>query len=386
MRVQVEASVLAQAIKFLAVARHPKTSTHTLNHLLITSDGSHLRLVATDGVCWAEYRIPVAAEPSQLVTFRHLLGSLATELSEPLTLSWDGAGRLRCSFTNGEYYLPAMDSSDFPLPPVGEQGVEVEIKGLGELVRKVAFAAATNPHEGLFHGIHLNSNGSVLEVVATDTYRMAIARTPLPDGTPPFKTTIPAPTLKSLAPYISDSEVTVRVGGSFVTFSSYPWQVTITAYSGSFPDYHRIIPTNLPYQLQVDSLQLQKVLRRTASFTTASKIYVTSPPRLIFHLDHHPLVILYHSAEGLEIATEPLSGRWLTDPAGFYIAIQHRFLIEFLSTVKAGDITIGVSDPTKAILLQPPDPTWLYVVMPMVLPAPYELSAKPQRQPTGQND
>ena len=71
-----------------------------------------------------------------------------------------------------------------------------------------------------------------------------------------------------------------------------------------------------------------------------------------------------------EVGKETVGVEWLSgSPQPYTIAFQHPYLMEFLSTLRTGEVTANFQEPTQAALWQPVnDQRWLYVVMPMHLP------------------
>ncbi len=71
-----------------------------------------------------------------------------------------------------------------------------------------------------------------------------------------------------------------------------------------------------------------------------------------------------------EFGKETVNAEWLSGLSQPYtIAFQHPYLMEFLSTLRSGEVTANFQEPTQAALWQPVnDDRWLYVVMPMHLP------------------
>lgn len=387
MRCVVSGGALETAARFLAAATvGARTTLPILSHVLLSAreDGT-LKMAATNLTLWLEWTITaeVIEQGSIAVAgreWRSLIADLNTkevELEAPTELEM--AGRMTLRFGGAEYRLPVLPADEFPLPPAEtELGEPFFVNGnrLAEALRKVLFAASTDPTMGTFTGVHFRKEQpeQPLDIVATDTHRLSLTRLD-EDILPVMNLTLPTAAIKIVLPLMEKAEqVQWRLGqdGTVAEFADEEWRVLITALAGSYANYRRVIPTQFLHQVKMRVDDMLPALRRMTVFRPATR---RQPLRVILRLlpDASVMELVAVDLEMgsyEEVGKEIIPIEWLSDnPQPYTVAFQHPYLMEFLSTLRAGEVIASFQEPMQAATWQPAqDERWIYVVMPMHLP------------------
>ncbi|MFN4179315.1 MAG: DNA polymerase III subunit beta [Armatimonadota bacterium] len=387
MRCTVAGGALEEAARFLAAATSGARSTlPILSHILLDArEDNILRMASTNLTLWLEWTVAAEVEePGQIAVsgkeWRSLVAGLTSpsvELEAPSELEM--AGRMTMKFNGGEYKLPVLPADEFPIPPEDvsmREPIQVNGHKLAEALRRVMFAASPDPTMGIFTGVHFRKEegDEFLDIVATDTHRLALFRLE-DENFPTMNLTLPTSALKILLPLIDKtSAVSWRISedNTLVEFSNEQWRVLITGLAGTYANYRRVIPQQFLHQIKLRVEEILPALRRMTIFRPTGR---RQPLRVILRLVPETSVmelvaIDIEMGSYEEVGKETVNTEWLSgSPQPYTVAFQHPYLMEFLSTLKSGEVTANFQEPTQAALWQPVnDDRWLYVVMPMHLP------------------
>ncbi|MFJ7159236.1 MerR family transcriptional regulator [Streptomyces sp. NPDC101118] len=122
--------------------------------------------------------------------------------------------------------------------------LSVPAAGLAAALDAVRFAAGTDPDLPALGGVLFDAEGEHLHVVATDRYRLAVARTGATghDG-PRRQTVVPSPLVDAMRSLLGDdaAEARLTVDGGRVTLETGDRQTSGRALAHDFPDYRRLV-------------------------------------------------------------------------------------------------------------------------------------------------
>ncbi|MFJ9595794.1 MerR family transcriptional regulator [Streptomyces virginiae] len=126
----------------------------------------------------------------------------------------------------------------------------------------VRFATGTDPELPVLGGIHFDVEGAELHVVATDRYRMAVARASTTGhGGERIRLTVPAPLVDAMRALLTDDcPAVLTVQGDGIELETQGRRVAGRALGEEFPDYRRL--TRLPEgrRIPLDAPALRKAL------------------------------------------------------------------------------------------------------------------------------
>ncbi|MDX3540997.1 DNA polymerase III subunit beta, partial [Streptomyces sp. MB09-01] len=126
----------------------------------------------------------------------------------------------------------------------------------------VRFAAGTDPDLPVLGGVLFDIEGDALRVVATDRYRMAVARagTSGHDG-PRVQVVVPSPLADAMRALLSDdASVRLAVDGGRVTLEAGDRQTAGQCVDHDFPDYRRLVRLPAGRRALVDVEAFRKAL------------------------------------------------------------------------------------------------------------------------------
>ena len=125
----------------------------------------------------------------------------------------------------------------------------VPAAGLAAALDAVRYAVGTDPELPMLGGVLFDVEGEVLQVVATDRYRMAVARARTAGhGGPRVQVVVPAPLADAMRALLNgeggedgEEPVQLSVGGDRVTLEAGDRQAAGRCLDHEFPDYRRLV-------------------------------------------------------------------------------------------------------------------------------------------------
>jgi DNA polymerase-3 subunit beta len=354
---------LSEALQTVQRAVSSRPGIPALTGVLLTAADSQLVLATTDLEVSARLRLPVQvqAEGVSLVPARLLADMVKSFEAAPVQFeAEENQARIECS--NYEGTIRCLPAEDFPvLTEPG--GIRVTVGGgeLGEGVAQVTRAASRDEARPILTGVLLEISREGLTMVATDSYRLAL-REVAATAEGEAKTLVPERALVEVGRaasgdekgeaeiLIDQSQVTFRIGG--LTLSS-------RLIEGEFPNYRQLLPEGYENRLIASRQQLLDAVRRVGLLARES-----SPVKMEFNALG---VRLSSSSPDLGGAVEVVEAKY--EGEELTAAFNPQYLSDGLTGVVGERVVVEVRDGLKPALVKGEGDGFVYLVMPVRLPA-----------------
>ncbi|MQY16165.1 hypothetical protein SRB5_63590 [Streptomyces sp. RB5] len=138
-----------------------------------------------------------------------------------------------------------LEDRENPMTPPRPTAVRLTVPApeLAAALDAVRFAASTDPELPVLGGVLFDAEGDTLRTVATDRYRMAVARAAAGghDG-PRAQAVVPSPLVDAMRALLTDDvTVTLSVDGDRVTLTAGEREVAGRLLAHDYPDYRRLV-------------------------------------------------------------------------------------------------------------------------------------------------
>jgi DNA polymerase-3 subunit beta len=196
---------LARHLAFVKRALPPKrrdSQADWLRGVLLTAAGKELRVTATDMELALTAGLPamVAREGSVLLPGRELASFAASLGAGDVAFEQrPGEDTVRVTSVGANLTLPAQPASDFPRLPEAPRTYPVERAAFIDTFAHVQRAVSGDESRPLLTGVFVRFEPDSLVMVATDSYRFAIKRTPQPHDTVTYDFVVTARALRELS-------------------------------------------------------------------------------------------------------------------------------------------------------------------------------------------
>ncbi|MFI5569613.1 MerR family transcriptional regulator [Streptomyces sp. NPDC051740] len=210
--------------------------------------------------------------------------------------------------------------------------------GLAAALDAVRFAAGTDPELPVLGGIHFDVEGDALCLVATDRYRMAVARTAADghDGSR-VQVTVPLPLADAMRALLDgEGQVRLAVDGDRVTLEAGDRQTAGQCLGHDFPDYRRLVRLPAGRRALVDVPAFREAVR-------------TGPVRADGDAECRELTVLRVAEDGsVALAGDGADGRDL-------VAVNRAFLLDALAAGSGDRLVLEFGAPTAPLAIRRPD-------------------------------
>ncbi len=358
MKLTIERSALVTALAKVTAIVEKKNTIPILANVVLTADdgiltikGTDLDIEVTDSVAAdvdEQGTTTVAADTLSNIAKKAPSGSLISMSEEK--------GHLTVTFGRSRFKLATLSADDFPVMASSEYDAEFEIDAdnLSRLFGKSAFAMSSEETRYYLNGVYLHSTEEGITAVATDGHKLAKVTY---DAHYEFPGVIvPRKTVAELRKSITDDPVTVSVSDTKIRFVSGDTVIVSKVIDGTFPDYTRVIPQDLPHSAVVVAADVRAASDRVAMVTDDKSRAVA--------LDIGEVSIALQSKGGLDEANDEVDADVNGD--AMRIGFNSRYLADALAQCDGGEVMIKYKDASSPCVILPgEDVNFLAVVMPM---------------------
>ncbi len=357
---------LHEAVQTVSRGVTGRSTQPVQNNILLESSQERLRLVATDleFIC-LEASLPVKVLDNGSVTApARLLTELVSSLPDgDVTIVADENEALGVTCAHSQYTIRGLAAQDFQMFPAIGEGVRAALPQcqLHSILRQTAFATSRDETRPILTGALFELTEGSLQVVATDTYRLALRKASVDLGsTATLSAIVSARALNELLRILSPESqdpVSLAISANQIEFEAGNFKVASRLIEGQFPNYQKVIPSSLERKLVISVSALEPALRRA----------------LIVAREDANRVVLRPSGETLQISAESQDvGRVeevvaaQLDGEPTEIAFNARYLLDVLEAVETERVTVDLSGPLNPGMIRAEgNDEYLYVLMPM---------------------
>ncbi|MGE3109620.1 MAG: DNA polymerase III subunit beta [Phycisphaerales bacterium] len=412
MKVICDRGALLNAINLVAAVVPARTPTPQLGCVKLSAAKSggvgELTLAGSDGETALQIaltQVDVAQPGQAAIPADKLRQIVSAEEGEPtLTIEVNGE-ECHIRGSGAHFRIFGYPASEFPPIPdlaaylAGGVGTEAPrtiftqtAGALATLIERTSFATARETSRYAINGVLLRRDGKKVEMVATDGRRLALSRgtaggekTAAGGSGEPVSCIVPTKALNMVGKLIGDADDPVRVvvteSKVFFAFdhpgsgastakgkekagSGTPRAVlSSTLVEGTFPPYEDVIPKEQDKKVLADRESLTRAVRKAAVLTNEESRGV----RLAFDGKDKRLTLSSRAPEMGEAEINVDLSSY--EGENIEISFNPTFISDVLRVVSDQDVIVELKAPNKPGLVRTASGDFMYVVMPVNLPA-----------------
>lgn len=333
-----------------------------ISHILISVKEKKISISATNLETGIEYTLPGKIQKTGVITtpakqLTQILQSLP--IHENITLEANQQ-KVTLHTSKSDITLLSLNANDFPTLPTikQEHSFTVASHVITAGLEQVIAAVATTDLKPELAGVLISANPGALTLTATDSFRLAEKTLQKLDGVHDTSVCIvPTKTIQELLRTVAaDGELDVNVGEQQIIFSWNGTRILSRLIDGTYPPYKNVLPKTYETSIAVNRDELLRNIHLAAVFSSRLND-----------------VTIRYSATELEVSTTNAETGGATSHldvkgrgASGMVVFNYRYLIDGLSAVSGDDVILnlnGVSGP--ALIQNPNDPSYLYLLMPI---------------------
>lgn len=344
-------NILIQATPFL----EKKDTSQITSHVFISAIESSLTIKATDyeiGYFINTNNVNVVKEGSTTANGKKLLDIIRILKDGDINLEIKN-DMLYISQSHSNFKLPTFSFNDFPEFPSyeGKDRISINSHALIESLKKVTPAIDTNNPKFELNGALIDIKSDSINFASTDTRRLAIVKIPN-NGANELSIILPKKAIVEIQKlFFNEIELYYDETNLIIRSDQYTFFTKLI--NGKFPEYSRIIPKEIANNLLLPKAIMIDSIKQITTISTDVKITFLNDTITFESL----------SDDNIEAKTEIGFNTGFSEP--FVIAINSRYLLDFLNTINNSEFNIGLNEGNLPFILS--DENFKTVVMPIVI-------------------
>lgn len=362
MRFSINQAELKNALSVVSKGSSTRSTLSILAGVYLKAEDSELVLQATDLELSIKLTAPALVdEPGESVAPAKLLTDIVKTLpDQAVTIETTEAGmNVFCGSTT--FALKTLNPTDFPSFPeaYADQEACFPFNVFSEMVKSVAKDVSRDETRAILTGVLISQTGNELKMVATDSYRLAVASTMLEQSTEgDFEAVVAGPFLSEIAALPSSSDpVKIALSENQVIVSYRGTTFINRRIEGTFPNYKQLIGGERSTRVEVNVQSFMAAVRRVSLLSNK-----VSPIQVSVDADAGVLTCMT-SSQDVGNAQESLE--CTVEGESVSIAFNHQFLIDGLASVKTDHAFLDLSGGMRPGILRSTTEDFLYLIMPV---------------------
>lgn len=346
-----------------------KTTIQILSNVLLEARADHLYLTATDLELGVRCSCPahVVKEGSSTLPVKRLLDfvRLLPDVDVNIKIQENHWASITCGRSRTR--IAGMSKESFPeLPAMPPVVAEIPASLLSSMIVRTIFAISVEESRFALNGALLLFRDGQAVMVATDGHRMAMVQNPNPAASSPssYRTLVPKKAMSEILKLTQESpdELLVQFSGdeNHLFFQFGERLLIGRKLTGVFPDYERVLPKDIGFNLLLSREEFRSVVERVGQFADershSIRLEVSSAELKLFSSI---------SETGESEETIPIE----YDGASVQVAFNAQYLLDFLRAIPDEQVSLLLKSSDSAGELRPgqasPEAQYRYVVMPM---------------------
>ncbi|NQY93915.1 MAG: DNA polymerase III subunit beta [Campylobacteraceae bacterium] len=354
MKFTIAKSMIENAVSSLQPFLEKKDASAITSHIYLEIINGKLILKATDYEIGLETQITELTDTSEgkaTVNGSNLLGIIKRlKNSEIIIEAIDNNLIIKQNKSN--FKLPSYEANEYPSSAQMDNLKTLDINTINLInsIRKITPAIDNNNPKFELNGALIDIKANKINFVATDTRRLAVSHLQNISNAE-TQIIIPKKAIIEIQKLFLD-EATISYDETNLVISTSNMKFFTKLINGKFPDYERIIPNSLKYNLTLPKAILVESIKLVTSLFSNIKITFNANGIVFESLD-----------EDSESKTQVDMN--LNIDKDFYLAVNAKYLLDFLSLTNNENITVGFNESNLPFYLE--DDKFFTIVMPIVL-------------------
>jgi DNA polymerase-3 subunit beta len=370
----ISSTALLNRLNLVSKVVNSKNTLPILDNFLFSVTDGKLKITASD----LETTLTTSVEPDALdgegvvaVDAKKILEILKEFPEQPLTFQIDEESlQVDIKSENGKFSLVGQNGDEFPQTPglksdqVNRIDIEPEILFTG--ITSSIFATADDELRPVMNGILVEISPDNMTFVASDAHKLVRYRRK--DASADSEASFilpkkPAGILKNIVTK-ADGQLTLEFDDKNAIFSFPGFTLVCRLIEGNYPSYNTVIPTENPNKMVVDRVDFYNTLKRVSIFSNQASNLVK------LSISGNQLSISAQDIDYSISAKEEIKCQY--DGDEMTIGFKSLFLLEILSNLSTEEVSLEMSDPTRAGIVIPKDnenedEDILMLLMPMMI-------------------
>ncbi|MDX9744716.1 MAG: DNA polymerase III subunit beta [Arcobacteraceae bacterium] len=355
MKITISKSIIENILVHAQPFLEKKDTSQITSHVCLNVSNSTLTLKATDyeiGYLVTTDKIVVIGDGSVTANGKKFLDIIRILKEGDINLEVKN-DMLYISQSHSKFKLPTFSYKEFPEFPSyeGKSRISIDSHSLIESLKKITPAIDINNPKFELNGALIDIKEDGINFASTDTRRLAVVNI-LNHGSDQLSIILPRKAIVEIQKLFFDN-IELYYDQTNLIIHSNQYTFFTKLINGKFPEYSRIIPKEIANTLILPKSLMIESIKQITTISTDVKITFLND------------LITFESLsdDNIEAKTEINFLTGFSTP--FTIAINSRYLLDFLNTINNSEFTIGLNEGNLPFILS--DENFKTVVMPIVI-------------------
>lgn len=372
MKFVVSSTALLSHLQAISKVINSKNTLPILDCFLLELKGNTLSLTASD----AETRLVTSIEVQDsdgdgkfAVNAKNLLDPLKELPDQPLTFEINDENlETFIYFHNGKYNFVGQNGEEYPQPKELKDSAinfTIDPQILFSGINRSLFASADDELRPVMNGVYFDITTDDLTFVASDGHKLVRCKTLAAKGSERASFILPkkpANLLRAILPKESETvEIKFDENNAYIKMSGYT--MTCRFIEGRYPNYNSVIPQNNENKVVLERQTFLNALKRVSVFSNQASNLIK------LQLSNNNIIVSAQDIDFSTAAEETIPCQYAG--TSMNIGFKSSFLIEILNNIPSAEISLELSDPSRAGLIIPQEneenEDLLMLLMPMML-------------------
>ncbi len=355
MKIEIKKSLFEQILGQMQPFLEKKDISQITSHIYLQAHDNRLTLKATDyetGLKTSLEDVAIFEEGKATANGKKLL-DITRILKDDLITLETKKDTLLITQGQSKFKLPMFDPDEYPSFPKIDTLPSIDIKSgvFISSLKKITPAIDTNNPKFELNGALIDIKSDKVNFVATDTRRLAMVTIDY-NSDREFRLIIPRKAIIEIQKLFLD-DIKMHYDETYLIILSGPYFFFSKLINGKYPDYERIIPQSVRYELELPKDKMVEAIKQITIISNELKLTFLKD-RIIFKSLNGENI---EAQTELEIAT-PFEEK-------FVMAVNSRYLLDFINHIDDNTFTMGINDADLPFLLR--DKNFITIVMPIVI-------------------
>ncbi len=355
MKFSIEKNILLENLNNVVRGISTKNVIPVLNGIKFELKDDGLTLMASDSELTIESFIEskliknIESTGTIIISSKYILDIIRKMPSDIINFEMQDSLKIKIYSDFNQYNLNCLDPNDYPNIKLITHKDPVTIMAdiLKEVINQTSFAISSQELRPILTGLNLKINGDLMEVIATDSYRLAKKNIKLEQPSlVDVNIVIPGKNVVELEHIlVDDDEVSMNVFNNRVLFEYKNLKFQTNILSGNYPNTSNLIPTEFEIIVQAKKAEFMGAVDRAALLTQGKDKNIIK-----MKIENKEMVInsfaseIGKTEEKVQIDTD--------EKSNIDISFSAKYMMDALKTIKDEEILILLNNDVKPIVIK----------------------------------
>jgi len=355
MKFTIDKNILLESLVNVVRAISPKNIIPILNGIKFELNNDGLYLMASDSDLTIKSFIPkddikfIGQEGTIIIQSKYIIDIIRKLPGEEINIEVIDGLKIRIYTDNSQYNLNCLNNEDYPQIILEESNNPIKIKGdvIKNMIKQTIFAVSLQESRPLLTGINVKIDKNVMEVVATDSYRLAKKTIMLENDYPEeVNIVIPGKNISEFDKIISDNEdVEIHLFSNKILFKYKNIIFQSSLLNGNYPNTSNLIPKDFEIIINANLDEFYSSIDRAALLTQSKDKNIVRMETNINELN----ISSYASEIGKVEDRIEISKNIDKDIA---ISFSAKYMMDALKTLNEDELLILLNNDSSPIILK----------------------------------